>query len=139
MFFINKVSTFFGLNLTLVYTFPMCMAWRFHFPIRKYDFKTYTYFPELCSCHTPGQRLELLLTILYCLLPMVRDIFPPCHSGHSCHGNRGGLRCRRLHHKTSLAPSKEGRIPLEGICHINVVSRGVFSLLCNTELYFINM
>ena len=22
---------------TLVYTFPMCMAWRFHFPIRKYD------------------------------------------------------------------------------------------------------
>ena len=38
MFFNNKFNTFFGLNLTLVYTFPMCMAWRFHFPIRKYDF-----------------------------------------------------------------------------------------------------
>ena len=25
--------------MTLVYTFPMCMAWRFHFPIRNYDFK----------------------------------------------------------------------------------------------------
>ena len=40
MFFNNKFSTFFGLNLTLVYTFPMCMAWRFHFPIRNYDFKS---------------------------------------------------------------------------------------------------
>ena len=39
MFFNNKFNTFFGLNLTLVYTFPMCMAWRFHFPIRSYDFK----------------------------------------------------------------------------------------------------
>ena len=39
MFFNNKCNTFFGLNLTLVYTFPMCMAWRFHFPIRNYDFK----------------------------------------------------------------------------------------------------
>ena len=39
MFFNNKFNTFFGLNLTLVYTFPMCMAWRFHFPIRNYDFK----------------------------------------------------------------------------------------------------
>ena len=39
MFFNNKFNTFFGLNLILVYTFPMCMAWRFHFTIRKYDFK----------------------------------------------------------------------------------------------------
>ena len=38
MFFNNKFNTFFGLNFTLVYTFPMCMVWRFHFPIRKYDF-----------------------------------------------------------------------------------------------------
>ena len=38
MFFNNKFNTFFGLNLTLVYTFPMCMAWHFHFPIRNYDF-----------------------------------------------------------------------------------------------------
>ena len=38
MFFDNKCNTFFGLNLTLVYTFPMCMAWHFHFPIRNYDF-----------------------------------------------------------------------------------------------------
>ena len=37
--FNNKFNTFFGLNLTLVYTFPMCMTWRFHFPIRNYDFK----------------------------------------------------------------------------------------------------
>ena len=40
MFFNNKFNTFFGLNLTLVYTFPMCMAWRFQFPIRNYDFNT---------------------------------------------------------------------------------------------------
>ena len=39
MFFNNKFNIVFGLNLTLVYTFPMCMAWRFHFPIRNYDFK----------------------------------------------------------------------------------------------------
>ena len=39
MFLNNKCNTFFGLNLTLVYTFPMCMAWRFHCPIRNYDFK----------------------------------------------------------------------------------------------------
>ena len=38
-FFNIKFNIFFGLNLTLVYTFPMCMAWRFHFPIRNYDFK----------------------------------------------------------------------------------------------------
>ena len=42
MFFNNKFNTFVGLNLSLVYTSPMCMAWRFHFPIRKYDFKYYT-------------------------------------------------------------------------------------------------
>ena len=39
MFFNNKCNTFFGLNLTLVYTFPMCMTWRFHFPLCNYDFK----------------------------------------------------------------------------------------------------
>ena len=38
MFFNNKFNTFFGLNLTLVYTFPMCMTWRFHFPLCNYDF-----------------------------------------------------------------------------------------------------
>ena len=30
---------FFGINLTFVYKYTICMAWRFHFPIRKYDFK----------------------------------------------------------------------------------------------------
>ena len=43
MFFNNKFNTFFGLNLTLVYTFPMCMTWRFHFPLRNYDFKCVIY------------------------------------------------------------------------------------------------
>ena len=43
MFFNNKFNTFFGLNLTLVYTFPMCMTWRFHFPLRNYDFKLTSY------------------------------------------------------------------------------------------------
>ena len=43
MFFNNKFNTFFGLNLTLVYTFPMCMTWRFHFPLRNYDFKGGTF------------------------------------------------------------------------------------------------
>ena len=50
--FNNKFNTFFGLNLTLVYTFPMCMAWRFHFPIRNYDFKVIrlcvVFFSVLC-------------------------------------------------------------------------------------------
>ena len=45
MFFNNKCNTFFGLNLTLVYTFPMCMTWCFHFPLRNYDFK------GGCRCH----------------------------------------------------------------------------------------
>ena len=45
MFFNNTFNTFFGLNLTLVYTFPMCMAWRFHFPIRNYDFNVITHRP----------------------------------------------------------------------------------------------
>ena len=40
MFFNNKFNTFFGLNLTLVYTLPMCMTWRFHFPLRNYDFNS---------------------------------------------------------------------------------------------------
>ena len=67
MFFNNKFNTFFGLNLTLVYTFPMCMTWRFHFPLRNYDFKfmigmllancplpyVYTdYFPLLFCCNS---------------------------------------------------------------------------------------
>ena len=63
MFFNNKFNTFFGLNLTLVYTFPMCMAWRCHFPIRKYDFNIMYWFDELIvvpllstfislNCHT---------------------------------------------------------------------------------------
>ena len=53
MFFNNKFNIFFGLNLTLVYTFPMCMAWRFHFPIRNYDFKAtdwHTSFHITCRC-----------------------------------------------------------------------------------------
>ena len=28
---------FFGLTLTFVYKYTICMAWRFHFPPRKYD------------------------------------------------------------------------------------------------------
>ena len=47
MFFNNKFNTFFGLNLT----FPMCMAWRFHFPIRNYDFKKFfSCFPHTDIC-----------------------------------------------------------------------------------------
>ena len=42
-YYYNKFNIFFGLNLTLVYTFPMCMAWRFQFPIRNYDFKTHLF------------------------------------------------------------------------------------------------
>ena len=37
---VNKFNIFFGLNLTLVYTFLMCMAWPFHFPIRKFHIIT---------------------------------------------------------------------------------------------------
>ena len=56
MFFNNKFNTFFGLNLTLVYTFPMCMAWRFHFPIRNYDFNL---FPLIPACTgRPGLPLS---------------------------------------------------------------------------------
>ena len=32
---------FFGLTLTFVYKYTICMAWRFHLPPCKYDFKTY--------------------------------------------------------------------------------------------------
>ena len=48
MFFNNKFNTFFGLNLTLVYTFPMCMVWRFHFQIHNYDFKNDTVISVAC-------------------------------------------------------------------------------------------
>ena len=58
MFFNNKCNTFFGLNLTLVYTFPMCMAWRFHFPIRNYDFNI-----SDLSCHEDTARYRP-----YCIL-----------------------------------------------------------------------
>ena len=44
MFFNNKFNIFFGLNLTLVYTFPMCMTWRFHFSLRNYDFNNIVLF-----------------------------------------------------------------------------------------------
>ena len=54
MFFNNKFNTFFGLNLTLVYTFPMCMAWRFHFPIRNYDCK-----------ESYGQKIWFWVAIFY--------------------------------------------------------------------------
>ena len=50
VFFNNKCNTFFGLNLTLVYTFPMCMAWRFHFPIRNYDFNKHNNLIKVRNC-----------------------------------------------------------------------------------------
>ena len=61
MFFNNKFNIFFGLNLTLVYTFPMCMTWRFHFPLRNYDFKYFvcvypgckTLLPKIVACEGP--------------------------------------------------------------------------------------
>ena len=53
MFFTNKFNFVFGLNLTFVYKYTICMAWRFHFPIRKYDFKVYSSAPNIgfFSCH----------------------------------------------------------------------------------------
>ena len=53
MFINNKCNTFFGLNLTLVYTFPMCMAWRFHFSIRNYDFKCFCWVKKAVSGWMP--------------------------------------------------------------------------------------
>ena len=62
MFFNNKFNTFFGLNLTLVYTFPMCMAWRFHFPIRNYDFKSSVLVMRAIFMHPLGPILWALAT-----------------------------------------------------------------------------
>ena len=71
MFFNNKFNTFFGLNLTLVYTFPMCMAWRFHFPIRNYDFQDFLqYVRKIGSMQIlstaalvqPNSRINVLLS-----------------------------------------------------------------------------
>ena len=59
MFFNNEFNTFFGLNLTLVYTFPMCMAWRFHFPIRNYDFN-YNYKLDETLSSNPLHQIEIL-------------------------------------------------------------------------------
>ena len=58
MFFNNKFNTFFGLNLTLVYTFPMCMAWRFHFPIRNYDFKVIN-LSNLSAVHKENNAVKI--------------------------------------------------------------------------------
>ena len=37
--FTNKFNIFFGLNLMFVYKYTICIAWRFHFPLRKEHFK----------------------------------------------------------------------------------------------------
>ena len=58
MFFNNKFNTFFGLNLTLVYTFPMCMTWCFHFPLRNYDFK--------CACARVCVRARVHVELSLC-------------------------------------------------------------------------
>ena len=83
MFFNNKFNTFFGLNLTLVYTFPMCMTWRFHFPLRNYDFKA-----KLKTCKT-------MITCLTHTSTLSSSDFPgPPSSTYNCyhwHQQRGTL------------------------------------------------
>ena len=61
--FNNKFNTFFGLNLTLVYTFPMCMAWRFHFPIRNYDFKCFITYEKLFHTDHNGDEHTIKVTV----------------------------------------------------------------------------
>ena len=39
--FTNTLKKKFGLTLTFVYKYTICMAWRFHFPPRKYDFNCF--------------------------------------------------------------------------------------------------
>ena len=87
MFFNNKFNTFFGLNLTLVYTFPICMAWRFHFPIRNYDFNVYVddLSVKLNSCHVgcyySGGCINYLMYAddLVIMLPSVAGLYKLIH------------------------------------------------------------
>ena len=67
VFFNNTFNTFFGLNLTLVYTFPMCMTWRFHFPLRKYDFNisSLTYSIELGRVPDKSNRVTSTSSRVY--------------------------------------------------------------------------
>ena len=71
VFFNNKFNTFFGLNLTLVYTFPMCMAWRFHFPIRNYDFNDVIPQKLRCASHLLDKlvKRDFLNTLVVNLYP----------------------------------------------------------------------
>ena len=56
----------FGLNLTFAYKYTSCMAWRFHFPIRKYDFKGL----HQLGCHCiEAYNFKVLLSILLLSLP----------------------------------------------------------------------
>ena len=92
MFFNNKCNTFFGLNLTLVYTFPMCMTWRFHFPLRNYDFNM----PQsesamtrlLCLrvfCQPGGIHVEISSPNLCTSITPNIDIFDHTHWKHILH------------------------------------------------------
>ena len=89
MFFNNKFNTFFGLNLTLVYTFPMCTTWRFHFPLRNYDFKPspVLQLPVLAGIAPAGLRREAATLALarkavkhdwHILHDTTKNEVPPC-------------------------------------------------------------
>ena len=87
MFFNNKFNTFFGLNLTLVYTFPMCMAWRFHFPIRNYDFKASSYFAPRTfrkSLRQDRPTTRVLLIVLHILPHLLCTLETHSQSAHTC-------------------------------------------------------
>ena len=73
-----------GLNLTFVYKYTICMACRFHFPIRKYDFKTglsvITHVPYIDSTHQTFRAREAPLlcgrSLLHELLFFVTKLSP---------------------------------------------------------------
>ena len=97
MFFNNKFNTFFGLNFTLVYTFPMCMTWRFHFPLRNYDFNIvplvfpiflphYISFLQAAALSSPSQFISFPSSG-HCsqFLPHLLYSFLRLSSHHPCH------------------------------------------------------
>ena len=60
-----QIIFFFVLNLTFVYEYTICMAWRFHFPIRKYDFKgNNANSVSMIVCITPARLVSTRISMI---------------------------------------------------------------------------
>ena len=59
-----------GLNLTFVYNYTICMAWRFHFPVREHDFKLFVNFANFKNC-LANSMLCIIYLEDYCVLGLL--------------------------------------------------------------------